>query len=788
MRMSRGRWLVLVVAVTALVACGDDGNGDPDAGAPADAAVDGAVDAGALDAMLDAPVDAPVDATVDAPVDAASDAGPCLPMMAPRVAIDGAGVGIAVADLDSDDRRDLVVILEGARATEQTPAQPSAVEVRLGNGDGTFQPAARTVLDPTGRARPLSPVIGDVDGDGDLDVVIALSGVADTSIQLMLGDGQGHLAAGARLAPAYATSVALADLDRDGVRDIVAASAYDPPIGLSILFGTGGGGFATPVTLAAGTIYDSVAVGDVDADQVPDLVAVGVQVAVFRGAGNRMYLPPVETAIRADYGRQVVVGDLDGDGRADVATAGENAEDRYVLVETWTSAGGGALVKRTEEWLPWAEDWEFPPPDYFEGRFPAALTLPDLDGDAVLDVAVTMFSTDVLWVGRGDGTGAARDFTRYALSREPAALAAGDLDGDGRVDLVAAGEGRQIDVVLTGPEGVLRAPRGQGWPLRDPALEQRFLFALGYLDDDDRLDLVSGAVRVDNDPLIAGLGISNTSGPDTYVHLPLDFGAQEPDHTTVAFADIDGDADRDLLVTTDQAVSYTLSVFRNTGNGALAPRVDLTVDGFTMTVGDLDGDQRAEVIITSLDSTAVLANDGTGVFTPGAPFPSQWRAVLQDLDADGHLDLATYGTVAAVSVHLGNGDGTFQPASHVATPAVIRRLVVVDIDGDGDPDLAGDTPTATVVLVGNGDGTFAAGADLPGAPGALVAVADLDHAAPLDIVGTGGALLRAGAVTRAETWTIAPAHVVDVTGDGNVDIAGLGPRDQAHFVLASQCP
>jgi hypothetical protein len=161
-----------------------------------------------------------------------------------------------------------------------------------------------------------------------------------------------------------------------------------------------------------------------------------------------------------------------------------------------------------------------------------------------------------------------------------------------------------------------------------------------------------------------------------------------------------------------------------------------------LAAGDLDRDQRAEVIITSLDSTTVLANDGTGVFTPGAPFPSQWRAVLHDLDADGHLDLATYGTLAAVSVHLGNGDGTFQPASNVVTPAVIRRLVVVAIDGDGDPDLAGDTPAATVVLVGNGDGT----------------------------------------------WTIAPAHVVDVTGDGNVDIAGLGPRDQAHFVPASQCP
>jgi hypothetical protein len=445
-------------------------------------------------------------------------------------------------------------------------------------------------------------------------------------------------------------------------------------------------------------------------------------------------------------------------------------------------------VKRTEQFLPWAEDWEFPPPTYFEGRFPAALTLPDLDGDAVRDVAVTMFSTDVLWVARGDGTGAARDFTRYALSREPAALAAGDLDGDGRVDLVAAGEGRQIDVVLTGPDGALRAPRGQGWILLDPALERRFLFALGYLDDDDQLDLVSGAVRIDGYPLIAGLGISNTSGPDTYERLPLDFGAQEPGDTTIAFADIDGDADHDLLVATNQAVIFSLSVFRNTGNGALAPRVDQTVDGSAMTVGDLDGDQRAEVIITSLDSTTVLANDGTGVFTPGTPFPSQRLAVLHDLDADGHLDLATYGTVAAVSVHLGNGDGTFQPASQVATPAVIRRLVVVDIDGDGDPDLAGDTPTATVVLVGNGDGTFAAGADLPDAPGALVAVADLDHAAPLDIVGTGGALLRAAAVTRAETWTIAPAHVVDVTGDGNLDIAGLGPRDQAHFVIASQCP
>jgi hypothetical protein len=782
--MSRGRWLVLAVAMVGLGACGDDGQADPDAGAPAD----GSADAPPLDAPIDAPpLDAPVDAPVDAAPDASVDAGACPPMMAPRVALDGAGVGVAVADLDGDGRRDAIVTLEGARASQQLPAEPSAVDVLLGNGDGTFKPAMRTVLDPGGAARPLSPVVGDIDGDGDLDVVVALSGVADSSVQLMLGDGAGHLVAAARLAVPHSTSVALSDLDRDGVVDIVASSASTAS-GVSVLFGVGGGSFAAPAVLRAGTIYDSVATGDVDGDQVPDLVAVGEQLAVFRGAGNRNYLPPVETAVRADYARQVAVADLDGDGLADVATAGEISHERFVVVvETWSSVGAAALVKRTEQILPWAEDSDLPPPDDFEGRFPAALLIHDLDDDAIVDVAVTMRATDVLWVGRGVGTGTVASFTRHALSREPAALAVGDLDGDGRADLVAAGASRQLDVVLVGAGGALRAPRGQGWSLRDPALERPYVFALGDLDGDGHLDLVAGAARIDNDPFIAGLSVITTSGPSGYLPLPLDFGVQEPQNATIAFADVDGDGDRDLLVATDQVLAHTLSVFRNAGNGALGPRLDLTIDGPTISVGDLDGDQRPEVVTTSLDRTTVLGNDGTGTFTPGAAFPSQGRALLHDLDSDGRLDLVTYGSTTAVSVHLGLGNRTFQPAVDVATPATVRRLVVTDLDGDGVADLAGEIPTETLVLVGAGDGTFTAGPALPPAPGNLLAVADLDYAAPLDVLGTGGALVRAGAASRAETWTIAPALLVDVTGDGNLDIAGLGPRDHAHFVLASLC-
>jgi hypothetical protein len=774
--MPRRCWIALLALVGA---CGDS-----DAGSP-DAATDAAVPDAAVDAPLDAAVDAPLDAAVDAPLDAAVDAAACPPRVSPRIATDGVPIGVTTADVDSDGTLDLVVALEGTRANG-VPTEPSALEVMLGNGDGSFQPAVRTVIDPARQAAPMAPAVADIDGDGDRDVVLALWGGQDASAQLLLGDGHGGFALGDRLAVPYATSIVLTDLDRSGTVDIVASDSVN---GVTILLGTGGGDFADPAVLAPGTSYEAVAVGDIEGDGQLDVVAVGDELAVFRGRGDGTFDTPRTTPLVANYGRQVAVGDLDGDGLVDIVTTGEVAEDQIVFIETWTSTEDGSLVKRTAWPVHWAVRSDWPPPNYFEGRFPAPLALDHLDDDTALDVAVAVHGNDVLGIMSGTGTGQIEGFVEYATSGQPTALAAGDVNGDGRADLIVNGDRRQIDVILAAPGGTYRAPRGMWWPMNDPAYERPYKFGIGDLDGDDHIDYATGAITTDGPFMVRTVNV--VSARDGWVascRLPTDLQAQEPDATDIVLRDIDGDGDGDLVVASAEWTGY-VSVFLNTGGGRFGPRIDHVVDGGPeIALGDLDGDRRPEVVVATGDHTTVLVNDGAGAFTPLASFPSQPSLLLHDVDGDGALDLVTYGATPSVTVRIGAGDGTFQPAIDTATAAVIRELVVADVDGDGVPDLGGEIAGQTIVLTGNGDGTFETAPSLPAAPTRLLALADLDNRPPLDIVGSTGAIYRAGSDTRTETWTITAAALSDADGDGHLDPFGIEGRAHDLFVLASQCP
>jgi hypothetical protein len=778
--IARGGWIALLALVGA---CGGSGAATPDASTDA-AAPDSSLDA-AVDAPLDAAVDAPLDAAVDAPLDAAVDAGACPPRVAPRIATDGVPIGIALADVDADGNRDLVISLEGTRFDGQ-PAEPSALEVMLGNGDGSFQPAVRTVIAPAGHAAPMAPAVADIDGDGDRDVVLALSGVQDRSVQLLLGDGHGNFTLGDRLAAPYSTSIVLADIDHSGTIDIAASSAHTSS-GVTILLGTGGGDFAEAAALASGTSYDAVAVGDIEGDGQLDVVAVGEELAVFRGRGDGTFDTPRTSPLVANYGRQVVVGDLDGDGLVDVATAGD-APDQIVFIETWTSTHDGSLVKRTAWPVPWAEYSDWPPPSYFEGRFPAPLALGYLDEDTTLDIAVAVHGNDVLGLMSGTGTGHVQGFTEYATSGEPTALAVADVNGDGRADVIITGDQRQIDVVLAAPGGTYRAPRGMWWPINDPAYERPYKFGIGDLDGDDRIDYATGAITTDGPFMVRMVNVvSARDGLVASCRLPTDLQAQEPDATDIVLRDIDGDGDGDLVVASAEWTGY-VSVFLNAGGGRFGPRVDHVVDGVPkIALGDLDGDRRPEVVAATRDHATVLVNDGAGAFTTLSSFPSQPSLLLHDIDGDGALDLVTHGATPSVTVRLGAGDGTFQPALDTATAAVIRELVVADVDGDGVPDLGGGTAGPTIVLTGNGDGTFETAPSLPAAPSRLLALADLDNRPPLDIVGSTGAIYRAGSDTRTETWTITAAALSDADGDGHLDPFGLEGRARDLFVLASQC-
>jgi hypothetical protein len=754
-----------VVSIIAMAACGGSHSNQP---------VDGSVDA-----PPGTPSDAPPDAAPDAPPDGSVHPLVCAPFTTPRPALHGFADDVLLVDVNGDGKLDALAIDGG-------------LDVLLGNGDGTFQPAQQTAV-PAGR--PLAFAIADIDGDGDLDAVAALSTATAgaPSIQLLLGDGHGHFALGAVLPGTSPTSVSLGDLDGNGSLDIVTVTSGDTG-GVAILFGTGGGNFAAPIAIGAGTAYDTVALGDVDGDHHLDVIATGGQLGVFRGHGDRTFEAPFTADLQVTHSHQVGVGDLDGDGKLDIVAAGELISDRTTVyaVEIWLGSGTGSFTARGTLDLGLDFNSELRPPTFLGPPFAPQFTLADYDGDGVLDLAVAVQQRDVIEVIKGAGTGDFVQVDEYATGGNSFDLASGDLNGDGRPDLVVVASPLvavpqlSLEVMLALPAGRFQAARVLPYHI---FFEGRRIidFAVGDLDGDGKLDLAQGSTSIDGFPNISSILVTTSipaNGGGFALGPPFE---GNPGGDSIRFVDVDGDGDLDMIVAYNRFDQNHLAVSFNAG-GKLGPPIDNIVGGLNVAVGDLDGDHRAEILINATDgNTATLTLNASGTYTQRPSFTSQGRFVLEDFNGDHKLDLASYGVELYVSVALGNGDGTFQPATRAPVGAVLSKLVVADLNGDGIPDLAGNAETQTVTLIGHGDGTFSPGDPLPLAPGGLLGLADLDNVPPLDIVGRDAVIYRAGDTSRTEIWSITAADFRDVTGDGRPDLIGLSPFRTAAYVLASQC-
>ena len=137
-------------------------------------------------------------------------------------------VGLLVADLNRDGKKDVVVVSRGSGS------DPGSVSVFLGKGDGTLQAAVRY----TGHTNPAAALAFDFNGDHNLDLAIVNSGSGDVSI--LLGRGDGTFAASVNYpVAAGASSIAVGDFNGDGRADLVVGDGKN----LSMLLGNGDGTF-----------------------------------------------------------------------------------------------------------------------------------------------------------------------------------------------------------------------------------------------------------------------------------------------------------------------------------------------------------------------------------------------------------------------------------------------------------------------------------------------------------------------------------------------------------------
>lgn len=321
------------------------------------------------------------------------------------------GTRVFVGLVDADERLDVVL-------ASRTPGGPIAW--LPGRGGGAFEPAR--AIDPGADGAVLEEV-ADLDVDGRVDLVLAIPGASGRgSVLVRFGDGQGGFGAGIPVNAEDAAApveVVAGDIDSVYHRDlaIVAAGDATHAPAIVIALGLGGRGFEpafVAASIAAGSTYH-LRIGDMTGDVLDDLLLVvddDAQQYLTKGTGAIVPSPfPAPLGALDD----VIVVDLEGNGRADVVTA-----DGRIFF----SKASGLLQPGQELGIA-------------DGRTLAAT---DLDQDGEPDLVVACGDGSLLtFVGvMGPEFATSNVVSNVSGIDGPGSLAFGDFDEDGRVDLIAS--------------------------------------------------------------------------------------------------------------------------------------------------------------------------------------------------------------------------------------------------------------------------------------------------------------------------------------------------------------
>mgnify|MGYP001187685830 CR=1 FL=1 len=386
---------------------------------------------------------------------------------------------------------------------------------------------------------------------------------------------------------------------------------------VALSFMASAGRFAAPVTLAASGAVDAVAVGDVNGDGRADVVFT---TNVFNSPQDfklmlRLQQPDGSLApaqwldTRAEYtcpARSVVIGDLDADGRNDVLLGADGCG-----IQVFRQGSDGVL--RAAEFI--------------DSLVSGHLRLADFNADGRLDLASSGFfgSSLRVWLQAGDGTlvphaGPPLD---YAGGGE---LDVGDVNGDGRPDLVATAA-CGVGIVLQNADGsfapaVCRAAV--------PADNVRGV-AVGDVSGDGRDDIVftyggnsAGKLGVILQQADGSLGALATL--DNY-DIP----------TQVEIADLNADGRRDVVVAHNGWLAITVHLQQPDGSLGAAIRYPGPYGSFNpgaMAVGDVTGDGRVDVVVTE----ALMVQRAVDTMAQAVPAPRRGlaatlRRAVEDMSA-----------------------------------------------------------------------------------------------------------------------------------------------------------
>lgn len=575
--------------------------------------------------------------------------------------------------------------------------------VFLNNGNGSLIESKGAISTTT---LPRSSSIGDVDGDGDLDVLIKPEGV------IFINDGNAKFTS-------YETPIEnyykikegeFLDLDVDGDLDCL---IYDDNGGPHAFFNDGNGNFDEVETNIFPETYSAwfrIYVEDINDDGLEDILVNGLvssRSPFLKILINNGGFSFTEHEISfATFGGSLKVGDLNNDGNKDIVISGEDA-DGYGQTEVLINDGNFNFELKTNDII-----------DLREGN----IELIDVDLDQDLDVVISGVNNlssqrnkpkTSLYLNNGNA-----DFTEEPTVFEKVrysdrGISKIDVDSDGDDDLIIAGivESSEFYGNLYINDGNGNFTKIGTSPF--PDLENTTT-ATGDINGDGWDDVITmGADYGPNNVVSTQCQIFINDQNDNFISNQSFHGAQLGD---LKLFDFDSDGDLDLILLGNQKgdsgpgysnplySGIVSKLYLNDGNGnfeesASSPFTPLWY--CSIEVLDFDNDNDDDLVIIGLNSsydpiTSIYRNDGSGEFTLiESEIPNFGIGDIEsgDLDGDSDLDLVISGFSSVgdagdrtTKIYYNDGDGQFEDSNLQLTGFGRGSISIGDTDGDGDLD------------------------------------------------------------------------------------------------------
>ncbi|CAF0862020.1 unnamed protein product [Adineta ricciae] len=591
---------------------------------------------------------------------------------------------VVIGDLNHDNNLDLIVITSGY----------NGITVYLGYGNASFEKS--TTYSTGYRSLPKSMTIADFNNDRNLDVAVANYGTNNIGIFLGYGNGSFMHQKTYTAGSSRPLSIVTGDMNNDDQSDLIVANYGTHSIGVFLGFGDGSFGKQRLFSTDYDSFPQSICIGDFNDDQNLDIAVANYgtdNVGIFFGYGNGSFEKQMSFSTNAQsHPYSLAVGDFNNDHYLDIAVANYGTNNIGLLF----GYGNGTFSKQKT---------------FSTGTNSGSFSIVtiDLNNDNILDIVINNYKQNSISVFLGDISGNFSNQMTYPTKTGPCSLALADFNNDNRLDLIVVTNGTGFLNIFLGYYPVAFQTKYFSVSSR---LFNPTVVISADLNNDNKSDIVIGN-SLEFEILIY-LGYGN----GTFGLKAKYFAGMGSLSYSIAVGDLNHDNYQDIVVA--NSLASNIVIFLGFGDGTFTISNNYTTGigsvPYSVVLTDLNNDNRLDIIVSNsnLDNIGIFFALGNGTFGDQKTYSTgngtrPQAVIVDDFNNDNILDIvvANYAS-SSLGIFLGLGNGTYLAQRKYTTGINPNSIASGYFNNDAWKDIVVACPYDRIVQIffGQKDGSF----------------------------------------------------------------------------------